>query len=159
MTEDGRITITEAAGAADMDAVRVLFREYQEWAGDCHCFVDFEEELGTLPGRYAPPQGRLLLARDGDAVAGGVAMWPLDEGACEMKRLYVRPSWRRLGLGRRLADTLIAAATDAGYARMGLETLTRMGEAQALYRSMGFTLTGPWHDTPDAASVFMGLEL
>lgn len=129
-----------AASDADLDEVRLLFVEYQRWLGVDLCFQGFAAELSGLPGRYAAPAGRLLLARDGNGrTVGGVGMWPLDEETCEMKRLYVRHPWRRRGLGRRLAHAVIAAAGEAGYQAMRLDSLRRLVAALSLYRSMGFS--------------------
>ena len=102
------IVIDQAGGPRDMEQIRALFVDYQQWLGVDLCFQGFEEEISTLPGAYGPPGGRLLLARDGDAIAGGVGLRPLGSGTCEMKRLFVRPPWRGRGLGRKLAQAIIA---------------------------------------------------
>lgn len=153
------VTIVQAEGAGDMDHVRALFVEYQEWLDEPICFEGFEDELRGLPGEYAPPRGRLLLARDGAAIAGGVGLWPLAGGDCEMRRLYVRPPWRGRGLGRRLAGTVVAEAGGAGYARVVLHTLEKMAEALALYRSMGFTAAPSYHAPARDQAVYLALGL
>ncbi len=129
--------------------MRELFTEYQQWLGADLSFQNFSEELDALAALYAPPAGRLLLARAGDgAAAGGVGLKGLDAGICEMKRLYVRPRWRGLGLGRRLAEAVVQAGREAGYAVMRLDTLTRLHKAVALYRSMGFRDIPAYYDNP-----------
>ncbi|MHB8381678.1 MAG: GNAT family N-acetyltransferase [Candidatus Binataceae bacterium] len=100
--------IVAAATDADVSAARLLFREYATWLGVDLSFQDFDEELAGLPGRYAPPDGQLLLARCGDKAAGSVALRKLDERTCEMKRMWVRPQFRGGGLGRMLAEALIS---------------------------------------------------
>ncbi|MDP6572697.1 MAG: GNAT family N-acetyltransferase [Rhodospirillales bacterium] len=157
MTE--RLTIAHAEGSEDMGCVRELFVEYQDWLGVDLCFQGFDEELENLPGEYAPPGGRLLLARQGEAVAGGVGMWRLEDGICEMKRLYVRSPWRGKGLGRRLAWAIVAEAGAAGYARMRLDTLGHLTAARALYRDMGFVEVAPYYNNPLEGVMYMELDL
>ena len=141
------ITLAAATSPADVDDMRTLFVEYQQWLGIDLCFQNFSDELQTLPGAYAPPDGRMLLARHTDGIfAAGVGMRPLEPGICEMKRLYVRPAWR--GLGRRLAEAIVEASRTAGYARMRLDTFPFLDPAMALYRSMGFSKIKPYNDNP-----------
>jgi len=147
------IDIARAEGAGGMDTVRALFLEYQDAISVDLCFQGFEEEVAALPGAYAPPEGCLLLAREGDRAAGIVGMWPVGEGRAEMKRLYVRPPWRRTGLGRRLAEAVIEAARDAGHSSICLDTLDFMDEARALYESLGFAEIPAYYDNPDRKSV------
>lgn len=130
-------TVT-AVGAADLDDVRDLFRDYAAWLQVDYCLKDFEAELADLPGRYAPPAGGLWIARVDGAAAGVVGVWPLPEGGCEMKRLWVREASRGHGLGRRLAEAALAGARVGGHRRMVLETLDFMESAQTLYADLGF---------------------
>lgn len=127
-----------AAGAADLDDVRDLFREYAAWLQVDYCLQDFEAELAGLPGRYAPPAGGLWIARVDGAAAGVVGVWPLESGVCEMKRLWLRDGHRGHGLGRRLAVAALAGARAGGHRTMVLETLDFMEAAQALYQDLGF---------------------
>ena len=151
--------IGPAQGVEDMEAVRMLFVEYQTALGVDLCFQGFDRELAGLPGDYAPPGGRLLVARaDGEAVAC-VALRPLGTGTCEMKRLYVRSSQRGLGLGRALAEAVIDEARRAGYERMRLDTLPSMTEAAALYERLGFRDIEPYYENPVAGARFLQLEL
>jgi ribosomal protein S18 acetylase RimI-like enzyme len=139
--------------------VEALWREYAAGLGVDLCFQDFEAELAGLPGRYAPPRGRLLLAwADGEAV-GCVALRPIDAEACEMKRLYVRPAARGGRLGRRLADRILEEARAAGYRRILLDTLPEMGAAIAMYASLGFGPVGPYVHNPVPGALFLGREL
>jgi putative acetyltransferase len=134
-------TIAIAEGRTDLDisAARELYQEYAAWLGFSLAYQNFADELATLPGSYAPPRGRLLLARVDDALAGCAALRPIDRSICEMKRLYVRPAFRGCGLGRRLIERLIDEARAAGYARMRLDTIAdKMFSAIELYRKLGF---------------------
>ncbi|MDP2239424.1 MAG: GNAT family N-acetyltransferase [Burkholderiales bacterium] len=137
---------------ADLDAVRALFVEYAGSLGFSLCFQGFDQELATLPGDYAPPHGCLLLARAGNEAAGCVGVRRLDAERCEMKRLYVRPALRGTGLGRKLAAAAMAAAREAGYRSMLLDTLHDMREARALYVSFGFSACEPYYDNTCAGS-------
>jgi putative acetyltransferase len=153
------IEIRESIDTAAVETVRGLFREYQEALGVDLSFQDFETELRTLPGDYAPPRGRLLLALADGVPAGCVAMRPLTSDTCEMKRLYVRPEHRASGLGRQLAERLIAEARSIGYQRMCLDTLPTMSGAQRLYERLGFKEIPPYRYNPIAGTRFLGLDL
>jgi ribosomal protein S18 acetylase RimI-like enzyme len=141
------------------DAVRDLFLEYGESLGFNTCFGGFEQELTSLPGEYAPPRGCLLLAKDAGETAGCVGVKPLDEERCEMKRLFVRPRFRRTGIGRRLALAAIECARAAGFRAMYLDTLPTMIEARALYRALGFESCAPYYDNACVGSDCFELKL
>ena len=155
----GVVTIREAAGDGDLEAARTLFLEYEAGLGIDLCFQGFDAELAGLPGGYAAPAGRLLLALDENQIAGCVAMRPLGDDVCEMKRLYVRPAARGSGVGRALAGAVIAAARDQGYRRMRLDTLSQMVEAQPLYESLGFREIEPYYENPVPGARFLELAL
>lgn len=152
-------TIHDARTAADVAQVRELFIEYQASLGVDLCFQGFAAELASLPGNYARPTGRLLLASDAASVFGVVGLRSVDGADCEMKRLYVRPSGRGIGLGRLLTNSLIKEARLAGYKRVLLDTLPIMVEAQALYRSMGFVDIPAYCHNPTPGTRYMALEL
>ena len=151
--------IGQASTPEDLAAARALFEEFAAWLGVDLCFQRFNEELASLPGLYAPPRGRLLLALVGDEVAGCVALRPMDEMVCEMKRLFVRPPFRGSGVGGRLAKTAIEEARNAGYSSMKLDTLSSMHAALQLYASLGFMSCPTYYDTPLKETVFMELPL
>lgn len=153
------IQIREALDPADIATVRSLMQEYQEALGIDLSFQSFATELDTLPGEYASPRGRLLLAWGDDAAAGCVAMRPLTSETCEMKRLYVRPRFRAEGLGRTLAERVIAEARSIGYRQMYLDTLPTMAGAQKLYERLGFKDVPAYRHNPIAGTRFLGLEL
>jgi len=142
-----------------MEAVKRLFTEYAESLEFDLCFQDFDTELGSLPGDYAPPSGALLLALEGEQEMGCVALRRIDESTCEMKRLYVRPAHRGKGIGRSLAKRIIRIAKDMGYRSMKLDTVHEMTEANALYHSLGFTATKPYRFNPLDGCLFLELQL
>ncbi len=143
----------------DLGPVRDILREYARSLNFELCFQSFEEELAGLPGKYAPPRGRCLLAESGRGIAGIVALRPLDVEACEMKRLYVRPEFRGTGLGRGLARAIIGEARTCGYRAMRLDTVPQMGAAQALYVALGFKDIPPYYPNPVPGARFMELRL
>jgi GNAT superfamily N-acetyltransferase len=151
--------IEPAHGEADLTELRTLFREYADLLGIDLAFQGFEAELAGLPGDYAPPRGRLLIAREGDRAVGCAALRPLGSDVCEAKRLYVRPEARGTGLGRRLTERLIAEARSIGCARLRLDTLPGMTEAIALYRSLGFHPITPYRYNPVAGTLFLEKDL
>lgn len=152
-----------APTGADMDAVRLLFREYAQSIQVDLCFQDFERELAELPGDYASPRGGLLTARVGAHWAGCCAFRPLDSSdyanACEMKRLYVRPGFRGLRLGRLLAEGILDMARQAGYDCILLDTLDDMEAARALYEDLGFEEVPPYYYNPIAGAHYLKAEL
>jgi GNAT superfamily N-acetyltransferase len=154
---DGRATIED--GTTRLDDVRRLFREYADSLGVDLGFQGFEEELADLPGEYAPPRGRLLLAVVDESAAACVALRPFRDRDCELKRLYVRENARGAGLGRLLAEAAIEAARAVGYERMLLDTLPAMGAARALYRTLGFEEVAPYRFNPVPGTSFMALRI
>ena len=152
--------LIQANSPEELNSARELFEEYAASLGFSLCFQNFDREVAELPGKYAPPSGRLLLAVKDNETAGCVALRRIGEGVCEMKRLYVRTSFRGAGLGRTLAEALIQAAREIGYQRMRLDTLPgKMDAAIAMYRSLGFKETVAYYDNPVAGALFMELEL
>ncbi len=146
-----------------LDAARALFREYAAGLGVDLCFQNFEAELAALPGDYAAPHGTLLLAWVDGALAGCGAFRPLPDvdyaNACEMKRLYVRPAYRRYGLGRLLAQALIDGALQAGYSAMLLDTLDDMEAARGLYATLGFEEVPPYYFNPIPGAHYLKVDL
>src|SRR5262249_42711643 len=154
------VSWVQAQSPDQIAQIRELFQEYAKSLGFSLCFQNFDEELDGLPGRYAPPRGRLLLASVNSDIAGCVAMHELEAGICEMKRLYLRPIFRGKGLGRVLAERIIREAQQAGYQRMRLDTVGPvMGTAVAMYRTLGFKEIAPYCVNPNAGVIYMELEL
>jgi ribosomal protein S18 acetylase RimI-like enzyme len=156
-----RGTIEAASWPAEVPLARELFLEYADWLDMDLCFQGFDAELAGLPGGYAAPDGNLWIARVDGAVAGVVGLRPFGgtQGWCEMKRLWVRPDYRGLGLGRRLAQQALGAAEDMGYRRMCLDTLHRMTEARALYARLGFRDRTNQVSDPHPELIYMEREL
>lgn len=155
----GPALVRIADGAADVATARALFEEYQASLGISLCFQNFDGELASLPGAYAPPEGRLLLAIADGEPAGCIALRKIEADVCEMKRLWVRPAFRGTGLGRRLAETLMGEARAIGYRRVRLDTLPSMRAAQALYEALGFRDIPPYNDHPIEGTRFMEAAL
>ncbi|MGE5325748.1 MAG: GNAT family N-acetyltransferase [Deltaproteobacteria bacterium] len=151
--------IVPAAEPAEIETVRVLFREYAASLEVDLCFQGFEQELAGLPGDYAPPAGRLYLVYVEEKPEACVALRKIEDGICEMKRLYVRPVHRGLGIGRQLVRKLIEDARLLGYSKMRLDTLPSMNSAQELYRSMGFKPIGPYRTNPVPGALFFEMDI
>jgi ribosomal protein S18 acetylase RimI-like enzyme len=156
--------IRNAASAADVAAARALFEEYAAALNVDLCFQGFAEELASLPGAYAPPRGRLLLAGPSHAPIGCVALRPLPAddattAVCEIKRLYVQPAARGTGLGAALAQAVLAEARAIGYREVRLDTLASMSAARALYASLGFRECAPYYHNPLGGTAYMALAL
>lgn len=152
-------TIRSAFSTEDFAIARQLFREYQAELGIDLCFQGFAAEVEGLPGDYAPPSGRLLLAFRGDVAVGCVALRAVDGTRCEMKRLYLRPGARGSGLGRALVERLLSEARAEGYGEVVLDTLPSMAEAQRMYERFGFRDIPPYRANPVAGARYLGLRL
>ena len=152
--------ILQAESPEQVEQARQLFQEYAASLGFHLCFQSFDKELAELPGDYAPPDGRLLLAEHEGKIAGCVALHKLSDGVCEMKRLYVRPEFRGKALGRALAERVIQEARAMGYTRMRLDTIAgQMDAAIALYRELGFREIPPYRENPISGAIYMELKL
>jgi ribosomal protein S18 acetylase RimI-like enzyme len=151
--------ILEAQFPQQLDIVRAIFSEYAESLGIDLGFQDFSGELAALPGKYAAPQGAVLLAWNNGEVIGSAALRPLDGSICEMKRLYVRPSGRGQQLGKKLATRIVQIAKQAGYTKIRLDTLPHMHAAQQLYASLGFRAIEAYVFNPVADAQFLELDL
>ncbi|TMJ30679.1 MAG: GNAT family N-acetyltransferase [Alphaproteobacteria bacterium] len=160
------VEILSPRTAADHEAVKALFREYAESLGFSLAYQDFETELAGFPGKYAPPEGALLLATADGEAAGTVALRKLEQGICEMKRLYVKPAFRGRrtadgrSIGRALAEDIVAIGRDRGYQRLRLDTIGgKMRQALSLYRSMGFVEIPPYYTSPIPDTAYLELVL
>ncbi|MFZ1009497.1 MAG: GNAT family N-acetyltransferase [Candidatus Sulfotelmatobacter sp.] len=154
------LTFAQAESPEQIAQARELFLEYAQSRGFSLCFQNFDKELAELPGDYIPPAGRLLLAEFEGQLAACVALHKLDSGICEMKRLYLRPQFRGKGVGRTLAERIIAEARHIGYQRMRLDTVEPvMKDAVAMYRKLGFREIAPYCSNPMAGAIYMELEL
>lgn len=154
------IDFHEAASPEQISAIRELFLEYANSLGFSLCFQSFDQELASLPGDYAPPNGRLILATSDGNPAGCVALHKIEPDICEMKRLYVRPHYRGKGLGSELAKKVIAHARHLGYKQLRLDTVEpKMQTAVAMYRQLGFRETAPYRENPIPGALYMQLQL
>lgn len=152
--------LLQAESPDQIAAIRELFLEYAQSLGFSLCFQGFDQELAGLPGDYAPPHGRLLLATSNGDPAGCVALHRLAEHICEMKRLYVRPEFRGKGLGRKLAKKIIAESRQLGYKKLRLDTVEPvMKMAVAMYRTLGFREIPPYRQNPIEGALYMELQL
>lgn len=152
--------IAQADTSARIAQARELFLEYAQSLGFSLCFQSFDQELAGLPGSYGQPEGRLLLAEYDGQLAGCVALHRLEAGICEMKRLYLRPQFRGKGLGRALAERIIAEAREIGYQQMRLDTVEPvMKDAVAMYRKLGFQDIAAYRTNPIAGAMYMELKL
>ena len=159
-TKQAAIVIFEATSPAQIEDVRALFLEYAQSLGFSLCFQSFDQELAELPGDYAPPDGRLLLAISGGGAVGCVALHRLEDRICEMKRLYLRPEMRGSGAGRLLAERIIIEARALGYRKMRLDTVAgTMDAAIALYRRLGFREIPAYRSNPVPGALYMELSL
>ena len=157
--QNRNVSIIRVENEYHIQDVRILFREYQRYLNVDLGFQDFERELASLPGEYQPPTGILLLAKAGEKVAGCIALRVIEEGICEMKRLYIRPEFRGLKLGRHLAESVIREAIRIGYRKMRLDTLNTLTEAMHLYESLGFKRVPPYYPNPLPDVVYWELDL
>lgn len=160
------VEICPPSSPADTEAIKTLMREYAESLGFSLAYQDFETELAGFPGKYAPPDGALLLATVGGDAAGTVALRKMDEGVCEMKRLYVKPAFRGRrtadgrSIGRALAEDIVTIGRERGYRRLRLDTIGgKMLQALSLYRSMGFVEIPPYYASPIPDTAYLELVL
>ncbi|HEY3250180.1 MAG TPA: GNAT family N-acetyltransferase [Ignavibacteria bacterium] len=154
------ILIYEAITENDIAEIKKLFIEYAESLNFDLCFQGFDKELNSLPGKYSPPEGFLLLAELNNKIAGCIALRKLERDICEMKRLYVRPEFRGHNIGKLLCDELIKKAKSKGYKKMRLDTIShQMRSAIKLYKSYGFYEIPAYYHNPQEGVIFMELEL
>lgn len=154
------VEIRQADNVKDITDIRRMFREYEKWLDIDLCFQSFESELAELPGKYAAPTGRLLVAEIDEKPAGCIALRKIDDETCEMKRLYVRDIFRGQNLGYLLIEELFKAARVVGYKKMRLDTLpSKMPQAVDLYQRFGFKEIVPYYLSPIAETLFMQADL
>lgn len=153
------MNIVEAKSSDQIECARQLFREYQAFLGEDLCFQGFDKELANLPGKYQDPTGAILLAEHNDEFVGCVAVRPIENQICEMKRLYVKPQAQGLSAGRLLAEAIIAKAQSLKYEKMQLDTLKRLERALALYQKLGFKEISPYYANPLDQVIYLELDL
>jgi putative acetyltransferase len=154
------IEIIQAETDEQIEQARGIFREYEAWIGLALCFQNFDEEVANLPGKYATPEGRLLLAFVDGKLAGSIALRKLEDGVCEMKRLFVRSEFRGQKIGIALIEKLIEEARKTGYEKIRLDTFPpKMAKAVSIYESYGFREIPPYYQNPYGDTLFMELNL
>ena len=153
------VKLIEANSEKHLEHIRELFKEYAESLGFTLDFQNFNKELAELPGEYAPPAGRLILALWDDEIAGCVALRKFKDTICEMKRMYVKARFRRKGIGRQLAENIVKEARKIGYTHMRIDTIETMKQANSLYKSMGFKEIKPYRYNPIKGAKYMELSL
>ena len=142
------------------EETRLLFREYEKWLNVSLCFQGFEDEVNSLPGKYAPPDGRLYILKYNDKFSGCIALRKIEDDICEMKRLYLKEDIRGKGIGKELVEKIIKDAKDIGYKKMRLDTIKeKMPNAVALYEKYGFVEIMPYYHNPNPHTLFMELDL
>jgi GNAT superfamily N-acetyltransferase len=153
------INIREAETPTEIEEARRLFREYENWFGLDLCFQNFDKEVADLPGKYAGPAGgRLLLAMAGETIAGCIALRKIEDGVCEMKRLFVRPGFQGQGIGKMLIERLISEAQAIGYRKMRLDSYPpKMQKAIGIYRSYGFREIPAYYHNPYSEAIYLEL--
>ncbi len=154
-----KIEIQKIATEQDLEDVKQLFREYANFLQVDLCFQGFENELAKLPAKYAEPEGAIFLAKIDEKSAACVALWKLEEGICEMKRLYVKPEFQGLGLGKKLTLMLLEEAKNKGYKTMKLDTLKRLQSANYIYHALGFTEIKAYNFNPEVDVVYFEKKL
>lgn len=154
-----QIAIQKIVTKEDLEEIKNLFREYAQFLEISLDFQDFESELAKLPAKYAEPEGAILLAKVDAKPAACVALWKLEDGICEMKRLYVKPEFQGLGIGKKMALAIIEEAKAKGYKTMKLDTLKRLQSANYLYAALGFIETKPYNFNPESDVAYFEKEL
>jgi ribosomal protein S18 acetylase RimI-like enzyme len=152
------ISIIQAETQEQVKDAKALFLEYAKSLNFDLCFQDFDKELASLPGDYTPPEGRLLIAMQNNQVAGCVALRKFEDNICEMKRLYVKPEFRGMKIGKLLAERILEEAKSIGYKKMYLDTVPSMKEAIQLYKNLGFNEINPYRYNPQPGAIFMELS-
>ncbi len=153
------LKIIQATTPEQLETARNLFREYQQFLNVDLCFQGFEEELASLPGKYAAPYGEILLAEFDGKMAGCVAVRAIKGDICEMKRLYVKDEFRGLSIGKKLAEEIIKKAKQLNYKKMQLDTLERLQAAMGIYQQLGFKKISPYYANPLDEVVYWELDL
>lgn len=159
INKSGKFRYIEAGNATEFKQAADLFLEYADSLGFSLEFQDFDRELADIPGDYAAPDGCILLAYSDEIPVGCVALRKLDTDVCEMKRLYVKPEFRYMGIGKTLSEKIVEKARSTGYGKMRLDTVASMTEAISIYRSMGFRVIEPYRFNPFNDAVFMEMTL